>query len=194
VDLSKPAPDASQSAWVKLCSKSDSGNPPKAVNVCLTTHERIDSNTGAVVVSAAVRQVEGNTNQHLMVTVPLSTLQSPDMALRIYPKDHWTAAYRNEKMDDSRLKLIWITSVCRGTGCTADTEATPELIAELKQAGGIVVLVRNNAGVQVALPIPLTGFEQAYAGAPVDKKVWAEARQKLMEQIQARQAEKQKGK
>jgi invasion protein IalB len=183
-------PDAGQSAWVKLCDIVTVGSPAKPVKECVTQYENLDRNTGAVVVSAAVRQVEGNPNQHLMVTVPVGTLQSPDMALRIYPKDLWVAAYRNEKIDDSRLKLIWRTSLCRGAGCTADTEATAELIAELKQAGGIVVFVINKAGVQLALPIPLAGFEQAYTGpSNGNSKDHAAARQKLIDYIKAGQAE-----
>ena len=115
------------------------------------------------------------------------------MALRIYPKDLWAAAYRNEKIDDSRLKTIWITSTCRGAGCTADTEATPDLIAELKQAGGIAVFVTNNAGIKVGLPIPLAGFEQAYTGpSNGNSKDHAAARQKLVDIIKAQAKENKK--
>jgi invasion protein IalB len=186
-------PGADQSRWLKLCDIVTVGSPAKPVKECMTQYENLDRNTGAVVVSAAVRQLEGNPNQHLMVTVPVGTLQSPDMALRIYPKDFWAAAYRNEKIDDSRLRLIWRTSVCREAGCTADTEATPELIAELKQAGGIVVFVTDKAGAQVGLPIPLAGFEQAYTGpSNGNSKDYAATRQVLIDGIKAWKAEQAK--
>jgi len=186
-------PDAGQSAWVKLCDIVTVGSPAKPVKECMTQHEELDRNTGAVGISAAVRQVEGDTNQHLMVTVPLSMLQSPDMALRVYPKDLWAAAYRNEKIDASRLKLVRLSSSCRGAGCTGDTEATPDLIAELKQGGGIAVFVTNNAGVQVVLPIPLAGFEQAYTGpSNGNSKDHAAARQKLVDFIKAQAKENKK--
>ena len=49
-----------QDAWVKLCAKAPSlQEEGKEENVCLTHHERIDGNTGRVLVSAAIREVEG---------------------------------------------------------------------------------------------------------------------------------------
>jgi uncharacterized caspase-like protein len=190
---SKPASNAGQSAWVKLCSKSDSGNPPRPVNVCLTTHERIDSNTGAVLVSAAVRQVEGAATEHLMATVPLGMQQEPGMRVSIYPKDLWAALEKNEKLekvDESRIRVLKLSySMCHAAGCTGETPATPDIIAELKKAGGLAVFAINSAGSPVGVPVTLAGFEQAYAGAPVDNKVYAEARKRLLDQIAARQAE-----
>ena len=55
-----------QSAWVKLCEKSplvkkdkDGKDVKEEKNICLTHHERLDGNSGMVLVSAAIRQVEG---------------------------------------------------------------------------------------------------------------------------------------
>ena len=43
-----------------------------------------------------------------------------------------------------------------------------------------------NAGRRaVGFPVPLAGFDQAYAGAPVDNKQYGEARRALMQQIAA---------
>ena len=70
-----------QSAWVKLCEKAtavgkdkDGKEEKKELNICLTHHERLDGNTGMVLVSAAVRQVDGQDKQHFMVMVPLGML------------------------------------------------------------------------------------------------------------------------
>ncbi|MBN9025282.1 MAG: hypothetical protein J0H20_06645, partial [Rhizobiales bacterium] len=59
-----------QSAWVKLCEKAPivlrdkEGKPTREQrNICLTHHERLDGNTGLVLVSAAFRQVEGEEKQ-----------------------------------------------------------------------------------------------------------------------------------
>jgi uncharacterized caspase-like protein len=72
----KPLPDVSQSNWVKLCEKAQVGDA-KSVNICLTHYERLDDYTGMLLVSAAVRQIEGQSNQHLMVMVPLGMQQGP---------------------------------------------------------------------------------------------------------------------
>ena len=72
-----------QTAWVKLCerapvtTKDAAGNEQKRdVNICLTHHERLDGNSGMVLVSAAIREVEGQSKQHFMVMVPLGMMQS----------------------------------------------------------------------------------------------------------------------
>jgi hypothetical protein len=81
-------------------------------------------------------------------------------------------------------------SLCHPGGCNGEVETTPDLIADLKKAGGIVVYAINPAGAQVAFPVPLAGFERAYTGPPVDSKDYAEARKKQMEQIHARALQK----
>ena len=65
--------DPNQSAWVKLCEKANlkKGDKEESLDICLTHHERLDGNTGMVIVSAALREVQGNPKKHLMVMVPL---------------------------------------------------------------------------------------------------------------------------
>jgi invasion protein IalB len=189
---------AQQSAWVKLCEKAagiakdkDGKEEKKEVNICLTHHERLDGNTGMVLVSAAIRQVEGQDKQHFMVMVPLGMLLHPGMRATIYPPDLWEKAQKNEppkKEDEAKLKTAKLTyTLCHPAGCTAEIEATPELLGDLRKAGGVVVFAINAVGQAVAFPVPLTGFEQAYAGQPVDNKQYGEARKALMQQIAQRQ-------
>jgi invasion protein IalB len=186
-----------QSAWVKLCEKAtslkrekDGKEEKKDVNICLTHHERLDGNTGMVLVSAAVRQVEGQDKQAFMVMVPLGMLLQPGMRAAVYPKDAWEKAQNHEKIDESKLKTITLAyTLCHPAGCTAETEATPELLSELKSGAGLVVLAINVNGQAVGFPVPLNGFEQSYNGAPVDTKQYSEARRALMQQIAAHQQE-----
>jgi invasion protein IalB len=185
------------SPWVKLCEKAaavgkdkDGKEEKKELNICLIHHERIDGNTGMVLVSAAIRQVEGQDKQSFMVMVPLGMLIQPGMRATIYPKDLWEKAQKNEKVDDSKLKGAKLSyTLCHPAGCTAEIEAAPELLSELKTAGGVLILAINAGGQAVGFPVPLTGFEQAYAGAPVDNKQYGEARKALMQQIAQRQHE-----
>jgi invasion protein IalB len=192
------APPASQSAWVKLCEQAsgvtkdkDGKEQKKDVNICLTHHERLDGNTGMVLVSAAVRQIEGQDKQHFMVMVPLGMLIQAGMRATIYPKDLWERAQKNEKLekaDESKLKGTKLAyTLCHPAGCTAEIEATPELVADLKTAGGVLVFAIDASGRAVGFPVPLIGFEQAYTGAPVDNKQYSEARKALMQQIAQRQ-------
>jgi invasion protein IalB len=188
-------PAGAQSAWVKLCEKAnavtkdkDGKDEKKEVSICLTHHERLDGNSGMVLVSAAVRQIDGQDKQHFMIMVPLGMLIQPGMRASIYPKDQWELVQKNEKVDEAKLKGIKLGyTLCHPAGCTAEVEATAELINDLRTSGGLVVFAINAGGQPVGFPVPLVGFEQAYTGGPVDNKQYGEARRALMQQIAQRQ-------
>jgi len=192
-----PPPGTPQSAWVKLCEKAtatqktkDGKDEKKDLNICLTHHERLDGNSGMVLVSAAVRQVEGQDKQAFMVMVPLGMMLQPGMRATLYPKDLWEKAQKNEKVDESKLKALSLAyTLCHPAGCTAETEATPDLLNDLKKGGGLMVFAINAAGSPAAFPVPLIGFEQSYGGPPVDSQKYSEARRTLMQQIAQRQHE-----
>jgi invasion protein IalB len=192
-----PPAGSAQSAWVKLCEKAtatqktkDGKDEKKDLNICLTHHERLDGNSGMVLISAAVRQVEGQDKQAFMVMVPLGMMLQPGMRATLYPKDMWDKAQKNEKVDESKLKPISLAyTLCHPAGCTAETEVTPDLLNDLKKGGGMMVFAINAAGAPAAFPVPLVGFEQSYGGPPVDSKKYSEARRSLMQQIAQRQQE-----
>jgi invasion protein IalB len=110
-----------------------------------------------VLVSAAVRQSEGQDKQAFMVMVPLGMMIQPGMRASIYPKDMWEQAQKNEKIDETKLKTLQLTyTLCHPAGCTAEIEAPPELINDLKTSGGLVILAINPGGQTVGFPIPLS--------------------------------------
>lgn len=186
-----------QSAWVKLCEKADFARREKdgkeireEKNICLTHHERLDGNTGMVLVSAAIREVEGMEKEHLMVMVPLGMAIPPGLKAAVYTKEQWAKAQKNEKFDEKQLKPVSLNySLCHPAGCTAEVEATKELVESMKTGGGLMVLAINANAQPIAFPVPLDGFAAAHAGAPVDNKAYAQARGQLMQQIRQRQAE-----
>ncbi|MFN0218306.1 MAG: invasion associated locus B family protein [Hyphomicrobium sp.] len=186
-----------KTAWVKLCEKApimkkgDDGKEVKEEkNLCLTHHERLDGNTGMVLVSAAIRQVEGQDKKSLMIMVPLGMAIPPGVRAAVYSKEQWAAAAKNEKVDDKALKPIDLKySLCHPAGCTAETEATKEILDQMAAGGGIMVLAMNAAAQPVGFPVPLEGYVEASAGPPVDNKKYAEARGALMRQIRERQAQ-----
>jgi invasion protein IalB len=193
----KQQQQGSQSAWVKLCEKAelmrkdkDGKEVKEQKNICLTHHERLDGNTGMVLVSAALRDVEGMDKQHLMIMVPLGMAIPPGLKAAVYSKELWEKAQKNEKIDESQLKPFDLKySLCHPAGCTAEIEASKELVDSLKTGGGLMVLAINAAAQPVAFPVPLDGFNAANSGPPVDNKAYAEARGQLMQQIRQRQAE-----
>lgn len=187
----------SQSAWVKLCEAAelvrkdkDGKDVKEQKNICLTHHERLDGNTGMVLVSAAIRTVEGMDKQHLMVMVPLGMAIPPGLKAAVYSKDLWEKAQKNEKIDEKLLKPIDLKySLCHPAGCTAEVEAPKDLVDSMKTGGGLMVLAINAAAQPIAFPVPLDGFNTANSGPPVDNQAYAQARGQLMQQIRQRQAE-----
>jgi len=191
-----------QTAWVKLCEKAtaqvkgkDGKDEKKDLNICLTHHERLDGNTGMVLVSAALRQIDGQDKQHFMVMVPLGMLIQPGMRATVFPKNLWEKVQKNEKLEkteEAKLKGLQLSyTLCHAAGCTAEMDATPELLTDLKSNGGIMVFAIAASGAPIAFPVPLAGFEQALAGQPIDTQKYGEARKALMMQIAQRQQELQ---
>ncbi len=189
------AAGGSKSAWVKLCEKApfnhkdkDGKDVKEEKNICLTHHERLDGSTGMVMVSAAIREIEGSDKKSMMVMVPLGMALPPGLRAAVYTKDQWAKAAKNEKIDEKTLKPIALKfSLCHAAGCTAEVEATPEIVEQMKTGGGIMVIAMNAGAQPIGFPVPLDGFTEAYAGKPVDNKEYAKARGQLMAQIRERQ-------
>ena len=183
-----------QSAWVKLCEtakfkKDDAGKEVDEKKICLTHHERLDGNTGMVLVSAAIRDVEGQAKKSLMVMVPLGMAIPPGVRAAVYTPEQWAKAAKNEKIDEKQLKPVNLKySLCHPAGCTAEMEADAGLIDQMKKGGGIMILAMNAAAKPVGFPVPLDGFTAAFDGPPVDNEKYAQARAQLMKQIRERQA------
>ena len=81
-----------------------------------------------------------------MIMVPLGMAIPPGIRAAVYTKEQWAAAAKNEKIDEKALKPIELKySLCHPAGCTAETEATPEILAQMSKGGGIMVLAMNAA-------------------------------------------------
>ena len=192
------APAGKQSAWVKLCETAEQTVKDKdgkeseiKKNICLTHHERLDGNTGMVIVSAAVREIEGNDKKQFMIMVPLGMAIPPGLKAAVYTKEMWDKAAKNEKVDEALLKPIDLKfSLCHPAGCTAEVEATKELVDGMKTGGGIMVLALNAGAQPIGFPVPLEGFNEAYGGKPVNNEEYAKARGELMGRIREMQVER----
>jgi invasion protein IalB len=109
-----------------------------------------------------------------MVMVPLGKLIKPGMHVMIYPMGLWENVKTNEGVSESdqpglqSLSLSY--TLCHPAGCTAEVEATPELLTSLKSGGGVKVLATSESGASGAFSIPLNGFAQALEGEPFDPR------------------------
>jgi invasion protein IalB len=184
-----------QTPWVKLCESvsatrrdKDGKESKENKNLCLTSYERLDGATGMVMISAAIRQLEGVERQHLMMMVPLGMILTANMRAAIYPKDMWAKVIAKEKVDETKLMRLDLRyNLCHPAGCTAEAELPKEALEAMKSGGGIVAIAIGANGQPVAFPVPLDGFGQTVDGKPMDGKVYEKARAELMKQIRERQ-------
>lgn len=191
-------PAGKQTAWVKLCEKTqlkrataDGKTKDVTKDICLTHHERLDGNTGMVVVSAALRVVDKQERPTVMIMVPLGMAIPPGVKAAVYTKDQWERARNKKKVADKELKPISLKyTLCHPAGCTAEAPAPDGLVKSMQNGGGLMVLALNAAGRPVAFPVPLIGFKEAHAGKPVDSKKYGQARAALMQNIRQKMRER----
>jgi invasion protein IalB len=169
------AADASQAddtAWVKLCLKNDqTGNK----QVCLVNHEGLEPNTGMVLVAAAVRTIEGEDKQHLLIRLPTAySLVMP-------------AGVQIKIDDDEPISLQY--AVCFPTSCQVQMDLTKEMFDSMRKGKQMTVAAMNMQQKTMAFPVPLTGFSNVFDGPPVDNAKYEEARRALMEKFRQRQIE-----
>jgi invasion protein IalB len=159
--------------WVKLCDKARSAKEPKKeINVCVTHHEQIHTKTGMVLVSVALRQIEGQKDV-VMIMVPLGMQLRPGVLM---------------KFDKSKpIKLQY--TFCAVLGCYAEMEATPAIVKQMKGAKQISVGFMSPEGKLVPMGVPMDGFVKTLTGKPADSKQYMEERKRMMMAIRQKQVE-----
>lgn len=187
----KKAPAAkkekSSVAWIKLCDTAEfapkdpnSKAKPVKKKLCLVRHETLDGRTGLVVVSAAIRIIEGQKINRLIVQVPLGVSIRAGISVGIDDHPEYRFAYM----------------FCHTEGCTAEAEASEEMITRLKKGKALRVTGINMRGQQFVLPVTLSGFGSAFAGKAADSKKYYQERfatqRALMTNFRKRQAERLK--
>src|SRR5262245_29254973 len=163
---------APEDAWVKLCMKSEQTQNKE---ICLTNHEGLEPNTGMVLIAAAVRKVEGEDKQQLLVRVPTAYALVIPAGVQI-------------KIDDGQPIQLQYT-ICFPTSCQVQLELTKEMFDNMRKGKQMVVAAMNIQQKTMGFPVPLTGLAKAYDGPPVDSAKYEESRRQLMETFRKRQQE-----
>lgn len=174
-------------AWIKLCDNAEfAPKDPKSKaktikkKLCLVRHETLDGRTGLVVVSAAIRIIEGQKINRLIVQVPLGVSIRAGVSVGIDEHPEYRFAYM----------------FCHTEGCTAEAEASEEMIDRLKKGKAMRVSGINMRGQQFDLPVTLSGFASAFKGKAADSKKYYQERfatqRALMANFRKRQAEQMK--
>ena len=187
-DAAKPADASKSNYWVKICDKMQFPDPaakdaktakPIDKQVCVTQHERFDPNSGSLLVSSAIREVEGADKKGLLVTVPLGMVIPAGLGV----------FFDDEKDEKKVIKLNF--DACLPSGCTAEGEATPEILDQMGKAKIMTVVAISVQGTRVGFKVPMGGFGTAMAGKPTDTAKFLNARKTLLMQLRERLIAKQ---
>ena len=143
--------------------------------ICLINHEGLEPNTGMVLIAAAVRKVEGEEKQQLLVRVPTAYALVMPAGVQI-------------KIDEQEpIQLQY--AICFPTSCQVQIELTKEMLDSMRKGKQMVVAAMNIQQKTMGFPVPLSGFAKAYDGPPVDSVKYEESRRQLMEMFKKRQQE-----
>jgi invasion protein IalB len=161
------AGQANGSAWVKLCSKNEQTGFKQ---LCIVKYEGVDPNTGTVMVTAAVRSVEGEDKQSLLVGVTTAATLVIPVGVQI-------------KFDDGQpISLKY--AICLPPSCQVQTELTREIFDKMRKGKQMVVAAMNVQQKTMGFEVPLIGFGKAYDGLPVDNAKYEEAKRQMAEKFQ----------
>ena len=161
------------SGWVKVCAR----NEESANNqVCIVKYEELDPRTGSVLLSAAVRTVEGEPGQQLVINVSSAyTLIIP--------------AGLQARIDEGEPFSMQF-GVCLPTSCQAQMALSKEMLQKIISGKKLAVAAANAQKSMVFL-VPLLGFQKSWTGAPTDAAKYQAARSQMLD-FAKKTAEKQR--
>jgi invasion protein IalB len=162
---------ASYSPWQKFCGK---GKAPNARPVCFTGKDG-RSGEGKPMVAAALIEPEGRGKKLFRITLP-SPMQMQ---------------YGTRLVIDNQPPLTAAFFTCIQNGCMSDYQATPELIARLKNGQMLYLKAINLSGDVVTYPVPLAeatenSFRIAHEGPPMDPRAFEEQQKRMQADLQQR--------
>ena len=161
-----------ETAWIKVCTIDEkAGNK----QICLVRHEGLDPKTGAILIAAAVRTIEGSDTQHLVVNVPTAYTLVVPTGVEI-------------KIDDGKpIKLQY--SVCLPTNCQVQQVLSKEMVEQMRKGKQMFVAAMNMQQKTMAFPVPLKGFSRTLDGAPVNNAAYQDARNQMLQASRQHQLE-----
>ncbi len=127
--------------------------------------------------------------------MPQGLALPPGMAITVFQKDQWEkfVAENKEgktvKPEDVGLKPIELKYLHCQSGCASVSELQAEFLEQMKTGVGLIVRAVELNNKVIDFPVPLKGFADAYAGAPVDTKQFMEKRTSSLKELQVRRAE-----
>jgi len=153
-----------ESSWVKICRKEgDTGDK----QVCIVRYEGLDTKTGATLITASVRTIEGQNKHHLLVNIPTSYSLVMPVGVQIRIDE------------DEPVQLQY--SICLPTNCQAEMDLPKEMLGKLREGRQMFVAAVNGQQKTIFFPLSLQGFAKTSDGSPVDNDAYQEAKRQMMQ-------------
>ncbi len=80
-------------------------------------------------------------------------------------------------------------TICHQNGCTAENEATPQLVEAMKKGVVMVAYATHVSGQPIPYQVPLVGFKGTLEGKAVDNQAYQEQRKNLQQTFMANRLE-----
>ena len=183
------APAKAPRTWVKICGKVQFADtkakdpktaPPVEKQVCATQHEKFDPGSGGLLLSIAVREMEGNDKKILSIATPLGVLLPPGIAMQF-----------DDEKDEKKFDRVRF-DFCAPAGCSSESELTPELLDKMSKAKSMHIYAITLQGAPLGFKISMEDLATTMAGAPVDSAKYFDARKNLVMGLREKMIAKQK--
>ena len=163
---------AAESGWVKLCLKNEQTGGKQ---VCFVNYEALEPETSMVVGAVAVRSIEGDDKQYLILrlTTAYSLVIQAGVQVRIDEGEAIPLRY----------------AVCFPSSCEVQVELSKEMFDKMRNGKLMVVASMSDQQKARIFPVPLTSFSKSFDGPPVDNAQYEASRRAMMEKLRQRQLE-----
>jgi invasion protein IalB len=161
-----------QSDWTKVCGHDQGANK----DICYTTRDFSAQADKPPVLAVAIYEIKGDDTRIVRLLMPVGLMLRPGFRFAVDQGTAYEGAFE----------------ICFPNGCFAEARVKGPAIEQMKKGTALSIAVRNQLNNEVNFGVPLSGFEKAYDGAPVDPKILAEQQKKLQEELQKRAEEERK--
>lgn len=133
--------------WTKICTE----NKKSKKNICLVSQE-IRSASGQFLASVAVREIEGDENRSILISVPPGMLLQPGIQFKVDENEPRPVKY----------------GICFQKYCYSELPVKKAAIDEMKGGNNLTVTTFSQQGKAIGFELTLSGFTSSYDGDPID--------------------------
>ncbi|WP_306256959.1 invasion associated locus B family protein [Pararhizobium sp. IMCC21322] len=148
--------------WTKICTQ----NKQTKKEICLVSQE-IRSANGQFLASVAVREIDGDENQSILISVPPGMLLQPGIQF---------------KVDENEPRAVKY-GICFQKYCYSELPIKKDAIDEMKGGNNLTVTTFSQQGKAIGFELTLTGFTATYDGDPIDPAIVQAQREKARQEM-----------